>query len=327
MSGAVPAVSVIVPAYNAVGSVAAAIATVQQQTEPDVEIIVVDDASRDDTVGTVRALAAEDPRIVLIQAKRNGGPGAARNLGLARARGAWIAPLDADDAYRPERLALLRGLGEGSGADLVADNLLLVGDGIDGEARLIDARALPAARWLGATEFVEGNMGKPGRTPRTLGFLKPIFRTHFLRARALQFREARFGEDYLFYLDCLMHGGRWLLTPEAMYVYVQRAGSLTRSHDAADLADLVAAEREMLARPTLATDPVLAAAIRQHCHSVELALIWFRFVSALKRGDWRGAGGDLFRSRQSVAHIARQGLRALPRVAVKAYGRRRVRPA
>ncbi|MDX1419733.1 MAG: glycosyltransferase family 2 protein [Rubricoccaceae bacterium] len=97
-------VTVIVPAYNAGRFVAEAVRSAQAQTHPHVEILVVDDGSTDDTAAQVQALADRDPRIRLIR-QPNRGVAAARNRGLAEARGAFVAPLDADDRWHPEKLA------------------------------------------------------------------------------------------------------------------------------------------------------------------------------------------------------------------------------
>lgn len=100
MSNEPPQISVVMPAYNSSKFVRRAIASVWAQTECPLELIVVDDGSQDDTA----AVAAEvDSRTVVIR-QANGGPGAARNRGVKEARGNWIAFLDADDAWRPNKL-------------------------------------------------------------------------------------------------------------------------------------------------------------------------------------------------------------------------------
>lgn len=90
-----PLTSIIIPAYNAEQWIAEAIKSVQAQTEQDWELIVVNDGSRDNTAGVVSAVV--DPRITVVD-KSNGGVSAARNTGIERARGTFIAFLDADDA-------------------------------------------------------------------------------------------------------------------------------------------------------------------------------------------------------------------------------------
>ncbi len=91
-------VSVVIPAYDAGRFVAKAVATALAQTRPVLEVIVVDDGSRDDTAAVARAAGAT------VISQRNAGPGAARNAGVRAARGSWIAFLDADDAWHPDKL-------------------------------------------------------------------------------------------------------------------------------------------------------------------------------------------------------------------------------
>jgi len=95
-------VSVIVPTYNRRETIQAAIASVQRQTFADWELIVVDDGSTDDTADLIEG---SDPRIVLIRQKNQGVNGA-RNNGMLRARGQYIAFLDSDDEWLPHHLEL-----------------------------------------------------------------------------------------------------------------------------------------------------------------------------------------------------------------------------
>lgn len=103
MSGK-PSVSIVTPAYNAAPFLPETIASVQAQTFADWEMLVVDDRSRDDTVAVVEAAAARDPRVVLLRQEKNGGPALARDAALLRARGRYIAFLDSDDSWMPEKL-------------------------------------------------------------------------------------------------------------------------------------------------------------------------------------------------------------------------------
>jgi glycosyltransferase involved in cell wall biosynthesis len=98
-----PDISVVLATYNRRHSLPRAIASVQAQDGVRFELIVVDDASSDDTLAYLATLA--DPRIRTITRDRNRGPSAARNSGIAAARADIVAFLDSDDAYRPGRLA------------------------------------------------------------------------------------------------------------------------------------------------------------------------------------------------------------------------------
>lgn len=100
----VPLVSVITAAYDAEAFIAQTIASVQAQTFGDWELLVVDDASTDRTAEIVATLAAADPRIRLIRLKRNRGVAAARNTALDAAQGRFVAFLDGDDLWLPQKL-------------------------------------------------------------------------------------------------------------------------------------------------------------------------------------------------------------------------------
>ena len=105
-----PAVSVIIPTFDRRRRVVEAVRSVLGQTRPPAEVIVVDDGSRDATLASLGLLMAEQAswrggtRLRLL-ASANRGVSAARNLGIRRAHGEWIAFLDSDDAWLPEKLA------------------------------------------------------------------------------------------------------------------------------------------------------------------------------------------------------------------------------
>lgn len=98
-----PLVSVILPVYNGESFVGQAIESALSQTWRNLEIIVVDDGSTDQTLSVLEVYAARDPR-VRITRQPNGGVARARNRGLAEARGEFIAPLDADDLWEPTKI-------------------------------------------------------------------------------------------------------------------------------------------------------------------------------------------------------------------------------
>jgi glycosyltransferase involved in cell wall biosynthesis len=95
-------VSVIIPTYNRAELVTEAVASVLAQTCRDFELLVVDDGSTD---GTAQALAAFGEQVQLLRHSRRRGVSAARNSGIAHARGEWLAFLDSDDLWLPEKLA------------------------------------------------------------------------------------------------------------------------------------------------------------------------------------------------------------------------------
>ena len=97
-----PSFTVVIPAYNTAGTVGAAIASALGQTRSDLEIVVVDDGSTDDTISAIRRCEF-DPRLRVLTRER-GGPGAARNTALEHAAGRYISMLDSDDLWLPTHL-------------------------------------------------------------------------------------------------------------------------------------------------------------------------------------------------------------------------------
>lgn len=102
MTGALPAVDVVIPAFNAQNTIAAAVESCLAQTAPHLRVIVVDDGSTDATAARVAALAARDGRVTLLR-QPNGGISAAMNRGIAAGTAPFLARLDADDLSHPDR--------------------------------------------------------------------------------------------------------------------------------------------------------------------------------------------------------------------------------
>jgi len=99
-----PLVSVIMPAYNSADFIAESIQSVLQQTHQNWELLIIDDASPDNTISIIEEFKYLDPRIKLFQNETNQGAGVARNAGIKAAQGAYIAFLDSDDLWLPEKL-------------------------------------------------------------------------------------------------------------------------------------------------------------------------------------------------------------------------------
>ncbi len=106
-----PFFSVVIPVYNRAGLLDETIRTVLAQTEQDFEIVVVDDGSRDDPAKVIADIG--DPRIHFVRQENRGG-GAARNTGIDRARGRYIAFLDSDDHFLRHHLSTMRKLVDGT---------------------------------------------------------------------------------------------------------------------------------------------------------------------------------------------------------------------
>ncbi len=111
-------VSVIMPAYNVGAVIGRSIQSVLEQDYQDLELLVIDDGSMDDTASATRDLMAKDGRIRLLQ-QENGGVSAARNAGLAAAKGDFISFLDGDDLWEKDTLSRLMARQRETGTDFV----------------------------------------------------------------------------------------------------------------------------------------------------------------------------------------------------------------
>ena len=219
-----PRVSIITAAYNAAHCLPKAVQSALAQTEQDIEIIIVDDGSRDHTRLVAAELARADRRVRPIFLPENRGPAHALNRATREARGKWIALLDADDWYEPTRLELLLDAAEAEGVQMVADNQYMF-DLKAGQAVGLAFHERRETR-IGLTEFFDAT---DPEAPFDFGMLKPIFLASFIRDNHLWYREnVRHGYDYWVLLDFFLAGGTALVMNEAFYWYVQPFGTISR---------------------------------------------------------------------------------------------------
>lgn len=122
----IPKVSVVMPAFNSERYICDAIASVRNQTFDEWELIVVDDCSTDSTYETVYEIAQEDPRIRVIRNETNRGAAASRNAGFGQCKGKYVALLDSDDLWEPEKLQKQIAYAEKSGADIVCCSYAII---------------------------------------------------------------------------------------------------------------------------------------------------------------------------------------------------------
>ncbi|MER8441732.1 glycosyltransferase [Mesorhizobium sp. M1066] len=221
----VPDVSFVIAAYNAEATLDRAIASAIAQKGVSVEIIVVDDKSRDATLDVARAYPGDIVRVVALASNR--GPGGARNAGLDAARGRWIAVLDSDDAVFPGRLAAMIARAESAEAQIAVDNLQVVReDGVIEDA-MFPRQYLEGLREISLATYIAGNVVFESKF--NLGYLKPIFQREFLNENRLRYDEKlRIGEDYVLFAEALAKGGKCVVEPDIGYVYHIRRGSISR---------------------------------------------------------------------------------------------------
>lgn len=219
-SASQPLITVIVAVFNVRAHVVEAIASLQAQSFADFEALVVDDGSTDGSGEAARVAWADDPRFQLIT-QDNRGLSGARNAGLARARGQFLAFLDGDDAYAPEFLASLLAAIQRDGTDWAACGIdLSYPDGtVESHTAIHGVEAAGAPRCLDLTDA------------RAVAQVFPSAWNKLYRRRAwggLQFPEGSWFEDHEAFWAFAAASPRLAYVPEPLYRHRRdRAGQIT----------------------------------------------------------------------------------------------------
>lgn len=297
MTKTIPDVSFVIAAFKAADTITRAIDSALAQEDVDVEVIVVDDASPDDTAAVVEAIA--DARIRLIRLPENRGPGGARNAGIDAASGDWVAVLDADDTIRPARLARMIARAESENADIVVDNLEVMN--LDGRRERMFADAvLEQTPVLTLAAFIGSNV--LFRATYNFGYMKPVFKRQFLEQKKLRFRpDIRIGEDYMLLASALAQGARCGIDPSAGYRYHIREGSISRVLELGHIDAMIAADADFL--DTHSLDAAAMAMQRRRSRSLQEARAFLTLVEHIKSRSLAGAVKTALSSPRALRHL------------------------
>ena len=235
-----PQLSVILPAFNAAATVTEAVGSIVAQTVTDWELLAIDDGSTDATGAILNAHAARDARIHVIS-QRHRGVCAAANVGLARARGSYLARMDADDVAHPERLARQLAFLEAHPAVDFASCRVEFGG--DAGAQAGFARHVA---WLNGVLTPEDHARAqfaefPLANPTLLG-----------RAAAWRqvgnYTDGPFPEDYHWFLRAMEAGCRFAKVPETLLTWNDPPSRLTRTDARYEVAAFFAVKIPFAAR-------------------------------------------------------------------------------
>ncbi|MEP9399386.1 glycosyltransferase family 2 protein [Mesorhizobium sp. KR2-14] len=292
-----PDVTFIMAAYNAEATIAHALRSALDQKGASVEVVVVDDCSRDSTVEVARAFPEDTVHVVALG--QNRGPGGARNAGLSVARGRWIAVLDCDDTVSPQRLARMIGRAEAAGAQIVVDNLDVV-RAIGARETMFKADLLESIGELTLPAFIAANI--MFEETFSFGYMKPVFERAFIERHGLRYDERlRIGEDYIFLASALATGGRCVIEPEAGYAYHIREGSISRVLELRHVEAMLAADAEFVRDHQL--DAAAQAAQARRTRSLREAAAFLSLVQHLKEGAPLKAAGAALRDPAALRHL------------------------
>lgn len=220
-----PLVSVIIPAYNVEDYVEAAVQSVLDQSLRNIEVLVVDDGSRDNTGAILDAMAQKDPRLQVLHVS-NGGAPAARNLAIDRAQGRYLVFVDADDECAPNMLETLASIMERDHCELAVCGFEIVtttgyGNGEDsGDNTFVELKQVPSATYHTAEEF---HLASPALFDQNMFY--PPWNKMFLASRLnelnIRYRDV-FWDDFPFVLDYIRDVQSVSMTSEPLYRFFRR---------------------------------------------------------------------------------------------------------
>ena len=303
-----PGVSIVMANHNGGRFIEAAIASVLAQDMANLELLIADDASTDDSAERVATIAARDGRVRLLPATRNEGPAAARNRALDVAQGHWIAVVDSDDLLHPARLERLLEAAEADGADIVADNMLVFDDaGRAPPTTALRGALADAPAWVGAAQYIGAN-ALAGRGP-ALGYLKPVIRAATLRRLGVRYDPSlRIAEDYDLVARLLAGGARMRTYPQLTYFYRKHGASISHRLSRATLLPMLEADDRFRAALDPRTAPGLTATLDARRASILDAVAFESLIAALKARRWREAAAEVI-ARPRVLPLLRVPLR------------------
>ena len=224
-----PLVSVVVPVYDVEPYLAEAVASLTAQTYPHLEILLVDDASRDGSLALARRLAADDERIDVVEAG-HGGLGATRNRGTERARGEYLTFVDADDVLPPDAIAAMVASLEASGSAFV----------VGGVERYDSTRAWVPA-WVRAAHARDRRGTTLAELPEAMRDIlacNRMFRRDFWDERIGPFPEGMVYEDHVPMLRAYLGGTRFDVLAQVTYRWRRREDGTSLSQPKDELANL-----------------------------------------------------------------------------------------
>lgn len=208
-------VSVIIPVYNGEKYVKACISMMLNQSYKNLEIIVVDDGSADNSA----SIAQEFP-IKLIRHEQNQGLSAARNTGIDAAQGKYIHFMDVDDEINLDYYkALVEAITE-TGADVACSGMVNV------------ARPQKAQRFKKRLVYTSAYDRLEATYVGKIGYVwRYLFNLDFLKANNLRFQEGRLMEDLMFSLPALYFANSLVVVPGAEYIYCHQPNSIMTTKD------------------------------------------------------------------------------------------------
>ena len=237
-------VSILIAARNSEDFIAKAIMSARHQTYENLEIVVIDDQSIDQTKSIALAHAKLDSRVRVFDGPATGLP-QIRNMTLEKATGEFVAILDSDDILHPSHIESLVELQRQTNADIVANTMIEFQSDADGciTRNIFMDRSdwLPSVE-ISLSDYIRYN-GIEKNVP-AFGYLKPLIKKSVLLTNDIRYHDGiNIGEDYHFVFDILKHGGRFIFSPVPTYFYRKHSASVSYRLSVSDCEALLAQTR------------------------------------------------------------------------------------
>lgn len=224
--------SVIIPAYNRAQTIARCIGSIQQQTYRNLEIILIDDGSKDQTSMICEEFAQKDPRIQVFRIE-NSGASAARKFGIAKAGGRYVTFVDSDDWIESDMYEKMLEKCEACGADVVTSGITLEkGDVFDYEMDTVEQGFYEKSQIreeILQIMMFDRRFGKRGITGSLCNkiFLKERIEDAFAYLQT----SVTYGDDAIAVYSAMANADRLYVCQESWYHYCVHEDSLVQSHD------------------------------------------------------------------------------------------------
>ncbi|WP_238370332.1 glycosyltransferase family 2 protein [Heliomarina baculiformis] len=296
-----PTVSVVIAAYNASAWLKHSVDSALSQEGVEVDVLIADDQSTDDTFDVAKKLAERDPRVTAIRCAENGGPGAARNTALNVSKGQWVAVLDSDDRYAPDRLAMLCDEAEKQAVDIILDDFIAQDEnGVPLDERSLSdiwgPGAMTLADWIGLNRVAHGEV--------SFGYAKPVIKRDFIEAHSLRYDESlRNGEDFHLVLAAMISGARVWFSATPGYYYTRRMGSVSRRAQDDHLRALLVADRAAEVRLNAMGESEVLAFMRERRRNLESLMTSERVFGAIKAANAATVFSELMRNPRATPRI------------------------
>lgn len=216
-----PEISVIIPAYNVEGYIEACLKSIVKQTFKNIEIIVIDDGSTDNTLNIINAFAQLDSRFIVVK-QTNKGVSVARNSGLKLAKGKFISFIDSDDYIDIDYLEKLHSSINEFDADIAVASILK-------HKKNYNKFNKKYNKTICESDLQKKYKLCADNRTRFFYVWNKLYKTELLKNNNILFIEGRVFEDVMFSVQAIYHAKKIVSVPKIKYHYIERPLSIVKS--------------------------------------------------------------------------------------------------